>query len=192
MSAASARQRRAHRKRARQGPGAVTLAETPWTPPPAPPQDNTPTPERMAKGDWTIGKATGAHRCTRSIRLYNAHANGHITGGMKAAGDAYLALRMAAVKIHGGSLQRDSLDLMPRGGGETSPEYSARIKERDRECTKALTVIDKGRVSSLQGWVEAFVVQNTALGKYDMRYRWWQGTTAGLRALVVFFGLPDD
>ncbi len=157
------------------------------------PQDNAPTPERMAKGDWTVGSATGAFRCTKAIKLYHAHKAGHITAAMKNAGDAYLKLRTSAVRINGGSLQRDSLDFMPRGGGETSPEYSARIKAKDEECTRALIVFAKdGRPFSLQGWVEAFVVQNTALGPYDLRYRWWQGATDGLRVLVGVFGIAED
>jgi len=182
MSAPTVAARRRAKRAARK---AVSLASVPGTPAPrAEAQDNRPTPERMAKGEWVVGSATRVQRDVASTPLHRAHVLGAISTAMRDAGDAYLALRTAAIRIRCGAGQRDSLDLMPRGGGETSPEYEARVLIKDAQCSRALGY-------ELRGAAEAFVVDGLSLGRFDMRRTWWRDTHAALVHLVLFFGIPE-
>jgi hypothetical protein len=169
------------RREAKRG---VTLATMPGDVIAEPPQDNGPTPERQAKGVWTVGTSTRVMRDVTATPLHRALHRGAITQQLFAAGEAFLTLRTAAIKIRCGAGQRDSLDLMPRGGGESSPEYEARILAKDAACARWL--------GSLAGAVESFVVHDQGADRFDLRYVWWQDTHAALDMLALFFGIPDD
>jgi hypothetical protein len=142
-----------------------------------------PTPEQFAKGDFITGAATGVRRNLTATPLHQALRFGKITQEMFDAGDSFLILRTAAIKIRCGGGQRDSLDHEISGGGEASPEYEARILIRDTDCHRFMGRTGQG----LHAAAGAFVVEGISRGKFDTRYLWWRNTHAALRALQEFF-----
>jgi hypothetical protein len=166
----------------RKRPRGVTLHRATWDAPHEVAQDNAPTPERQAKGSWTVATGTRAWREETATHLWRAHREGAISLAQREAGDAFYALRYAAIPLRvPGSIQRDSLDILPRGGGETSPEYAARILARDSECAAALG-------PDLYGAANVFIVDGQSLGRFDPRYIWWRDVVNALTMLEIFFG----
>jgi hypothetical protein len=142
-----------------------------------------PTPEQLAKGSFTVAKATGAAINSRGNPLDHAKHFRKITPDMHTAGVKFLKLRTKAKIFRDVKAQRDSLDFGPRGGGDTPVEIQVQTLERDAKCKRFMDRTGPG----LYAAAESFVVDGISQGKFDMRYRWWQATHAALRALQEFF-----
>jgi hypothetical protein len=165
------------RREAKRG---VTLATMPGDVMAEPPQDNGPTPERQAKGAWTVGSGVRVWQDSKATSMHRALNEKAITKEQFDAGELYLALRRSALAIRGASSQRDSLDLMPRGGRETSPEYEARILATDCNVARRLG-------HELAGAADAFIVRDQSPGRFSLRYSVWRDIYSAFCTLEDFY-----
>lgn len=157
---------------------AVTLAAAP---------DLAPTPERQQKGMTMIGKSLDGSPIWRDdscTPLHQALKAGAILQGHFDAGERWLLNRRAVIALNGsGGAPRDSLDMTPRGAGETRVEWALRVSQDDRAARARIP-------ADLLGAVEAFVVREERVTRrFDMRERWWRDVFSGLGMLAMFYGI---
>lgn len=92
--------------------------------------DNEPTPERKAKGAWTVGTGRRVWQDHDATPLRRALRLKKLTAEQVEAGEWVEGLLRA---LDGSPSGRSCLDTSPRGGAETNPERIARISQaRDR------------------------------------------------------------
>lgn len=170
----------AHLRHGRKRSAPVSVARAEW-------EDAAPTKERQAKGMRASGKtAEGGviwrdDTCTPLHRALKARA---ILPGHFDAGERWLKHRRACLRLRasGGAI-RDSLDMTPRGSGESAGEWATRVKEEDKAARKAIPM-------DLLGAVEAFVVwEERVTDRFDLREMWWRDVRNGLDQLAMFFGI---
>lgn len=154
------------------------------------PVDNSPTAEHRQHATFTCGVVNDPVT-RRAVKVYRknspldiALAKGRISRGQFLAGGAYAEHRARWLAlIEAGATGGCALDMTPRGGGEASPEYAARVSERERKMRIAVSAEQLNAV-------EVFVVDEKKPRRgYDPRINpQWRLTFEGLDALAEFFG----
>ncbi|MEM1344349.1 MAG: hypothetical protein AAGI34_07180 [Pseudomonadota bacterium] len=130
----------------------------------------TPTPERQAKGHYTVSTKGRVYRDDDATPLRRALRRGVLALREVEAGEHVEELWHA---LHGSS-GRSCLDIGVRGSGETDPERTARLGR----------VLDRYRAAAGGAWgaVLDVVVMHGALGK--VRYARFKRVKAGLSKIA--------
>lgn len=163
--------RRARKAMARaKGKSEVTLPEAPWQPP----QDNTPTPERQAKGSYRVGTGKRVWQDDDATPLRRALRLRKLDLRQVEAGEWMEALQRA---LSGSPGQRSCLDFSPRGGGETESERVVRLTRLHDDARSALTAEQRAVIRSV-------CYLHHPIGSHRQTYRRFRLLTEGLNALA--------
>ena len=112
----------------------------------AAPQDNTPTPERQAKGSYRVGTGKRVWQDDDATPLRRALRLRKLELRQVEAGEWMEALQRA---LSGSPGQRSCLDFSPRGGGETESERAVRLVRLHDDARAALSPEQRAVIRSV-------------------------------------------